>query len=151
MIFFSHIEKRDNIQHTHNTMNQTKVKEQVLSISQQERIAFIIARQMLLEFFQTHMYSNNIELYNTRYEKDINHVPFANDEERMKYFISRFNEYYNDDTYEFALILPADAEDHQEKYPFGTDVARIISIKNAIIIIEEHLGIEHIHEPYQFL
>ena len=94
--------------------------------SPQERIAFINARQMLLQFFQRHMYSNNIELYNTRYEKGITDVPFVDDVERMKYFISRFNEYYNDDTYEFALILPADAEDHQEKYPFGIDDARII-------------------------
>ena len=100
----------------HNTMNQAKVKEQVLSISQQERIAYINARQMLLEFFQTHMYSNNIELYNTRYEKGISNIPFADDVERMNYFIRRFNEYYNDDTYKFMLIFPADAEDHQEKH-----------------------------------
>ena len=132
-------------------MNQTKVKEQVLSISQQERIAYINARQMLLEFFQTHMYSNNIELYNTRYEKGNSDVPFADDVERMKYFIRRFNKYYNDDTYEYAIVFPADAKDHQENYPFGIDDTKIISIKNAIIIIEEHLGIEHIHEPYKLL
>jgi len=96
------------------------------------------------------MYSNNIELYNTRYEKGISDIPFADDVERMKYFIRRFNEYYNDDTYEYMTIHPADAVDHQENYPLGIDDARITSIKIAIIIIEEHLGIEHIHGPYEF-
>jgi len=63
----------------------------------QERLAFINARERLLQFFLVHMYSNNTEIFNVRNEK-YNNRPFPNDIERMKYFINRFNRYYDDET-----------------------------------------------------
>ena len=63
----------------------------------QERIAYINARGKLLQDNFEHMYSNNTELFNTKVN------PFLNDLERMKYFIDRFNQYYNEETYDFMV------------------------------------------------
>ena len=63
----------------------------------QERIAYINAKGKLLQFFFEHMSSNNTELFNTKVN------PFLNDMERMKYFIDRFNQYYNEETYDFMV------------------------------------------------
>ena len=63
-------------------------------LNMQERIAYSNTRKDLLQFFLGYMYSNNIELFNTKND------PFLNDVEWMKYFIDRFNQYYNEETYE---------------------------------------------------
>ena len=60
----------------------------------QERIAYNTARGKLLQFFFEHMYSNNTELFNSK------NNAFLNDMERIKYFIDRFNQYYNEETYD---------------------------------------------------
>ena len=65
-----------------------------------ERIEYINARGKLLQFFFEHMYSNNTELFNTKNDA------FLNDMERMKYFIDRFNQYYNEETYDFIVSCP---------------------------------------------
>jgi len=134
----------------YDTMNDAMVKEQVQSISQQERIGkslsnkdfipFINARQMLLEFFLIHMYSNRIEVFNERYEKDI--IPFKNDETRMKYFIERFCWYYNlskvysNTDKPYPWTYPPDDLEHCEDYT-AKDVTNdlIDDIKKSIHII----------------
>ena len=54
------------------------------------------------------MYSNNMELFNTKVNS------FLNDLERMKYFIDRFNQYYNEETYDSIVYTPVDADEHYE-------------------------------------
>ena len=69
----------------------------------QERIAYINARKDLLQFFFEHMYSNNTEedkeLVLSIFPFNSKNDAFLNDMERMKYFIDRFNQYYNEETY----------------------------------------------------
>jgi len=102
----------------------------------QERIAYINARGRLLQFFLEYMYSNNTELFNS-----IND-PFLNDMERMKYFIERFNQYYNEETYDFIVCHPADADEHYESHnPDTVDSSYIHEILMAISFIKEYLGL----------
>ena len=111
----------------------------------QERLAFIKARQKLLQFFLAHIYSNNIDTFNARNEEYI--LPFKNDAERMKYFIDRFNQYFNDKTYdhatgEYKFYIPFDDLEYQEDYT-GIDVTNelIHDIKNSIKTIKEYYGL----------
>ena len=97
----------------------------------QERLAFINARERLLQFFLVHMYSNNTDIYNARNKKN-NNIPFPNDVERMKYFIGRFNKYYYDETYEFMVCIPAVDIEHQEDLnDDNVTHAMILNIKNS--------------------
>ena len=120
--------KRDNTLN-----NESNLQERI----EQERLPYIIARGKLLQFFLVHMYSNNTEIFNAK------NNAYLNDMERMKYFIGRFNKYHNDDTYEFMVIHPLDAKEHQEDYT-DDDItnAVIIDIKNSIKTIKEYLGLE---------
>jgi len=107
----------------------------------QERIAYINARGKLLQFFLGYMYSNNIELFNTKVEK-LNDIPFLNDVERMKYFIDRFNQYYNEETYDFAVGFPYDADEHHESHnPDSVVSSYIHEILMAISYIKQYLGL----------
>jgi len=102
----------------------------------QERIAYINARGKLLQFFFVHMYSNNTELFNSK--NDV----FLNDTERMKYFIDRFNEYYNEETYDFMVSCPTDAEEHYENHdPDTVNNSYIHEILMAISFIKHYLGL----------
>ena len=102
----------------------------------QERIAYINARGRLLQFFLEYMYSNNTELFNS-----IND-PFLNDMERMKYFIERFNQYYNEETNDFIVCIPEDADEHYESHNTDTVVNSYIhEILMAIRFIKEYLGL----------
>ena len=102
----------------------------------QERIVYINARGKLLQFFLGYMYSNNIELFNTKND------PFLNDVERMKYFIDRFNQYYNEETYEFIVNEPHDADEHHENHNSDSiDSSYIHEILMAISIIKQYLGL----------
>ena len=76
----------------------------------QERIAYINARGKLLQFFFVHMYSNNMEVFNSKNDA------FLSDMERMKYFIERFDQYYNEETYDFIVSCPPDADEHYENH-----------------------------------
>ena len=102
----------------------------------EERISYINARGRLLDFFMVHMYSNNVEIFNERNDY------FLNDMDRMKYFIERFYKYYDDETYDFLVSIPADADEYQE-YLNDTYVNHyhIHSIKNAIEVIKDYLGL----------
>ena len=87
------------------------------------------------------MYSNSVELFNIKNEK-LNDVPFLNDMERMKYFIDRFNQYYNEETYDFMVYHPTDADEHYESHiPDGIDSSYIHEILMAISFIKEYLGL----------
>ena len=102
----------------------------------QERIAYINARKDLLQFFLGYMYSNNIELFNTKND------PFLNDVERMKYFIDRFDQYYNEETYDFIVNLPNDADEHHESHnPDSVDNSYIHDVLMSISIIKQYLGL----------
>ena len=102
----------------------------------QERITYINAGGRLLQFFMVHMYSNNIEAFNARND------PFPNDMGRMNYFIERFDKYYDGDTYDFLVSIPADAKEHQEDHNgFNITHANIHSIKNSIKVIKDYLGL----------
>ena len=113
-------------------MNDAKTMEQIKS--PQERIAFINARQKLLDFFLIHMYSNRIDDFNERYEKDI--IPFKNDETRMKYFIVRFCWYYNlskvysNTDKPYPWTCPPDDLKHYEDYTAKDVTNDLIDIKN---------------------
>ena len=115
-------------------MNQTNLQERI----EQERLPYIIVRGKLLQFFLVHMYSNNTEIFNAK------NNAYLNDMERMKYFIDRFNKYHNDDTYDFMVTFPDDANEYQEDYTDDDDItnAVIIDIKNSIKTIKEYLGLE---------
>ena len=102
----------------------------------QERIAYINARKDLLQFFFEHMYSNNTELFNTKNDA------FLNDMEWMKYFIDRFNQYYNEETYDFMAFCPPDADEHYESHnPDAVDNSYIHEVLMAIRFIKEYLGL----------
>ena len=102
----------------------------------QERIGYINARGKLLQFFFVHMYSNNTEVFNNRND------PFLNDMERMKYFIERFNQYYNEETYDFMVCQPHDADEHYETHdPDTVDNSYIHEILMSIKVIKEYLGL----------
>ena len=105
-------------------------------MTMEERISYINARGRLLDFFMVHMYSNNVEIFNARNDH------FLNDMERMIYFIDRFNKYYDDETYDFLVTIPADADEYQE-YLNDTYVNHyhIHSIKNSIKVIMDYLGL----------
>ena len=108
-------------------MNQTNI---------QERIAYINARGKLLQFFFEHMYSNNTELFNTKNDA------FLNDMERMKYFIDRFNQYYNEETYDFIVSCPPDVDEHYENHnPDAVDSSYIHEILMVISFIKQYLGL----------
>ena len=103
-------------------MNQTNI---------QERIAYINARKDLLQFFFEHMYSNNTEedkeLVLSIFPFNTKVNPFLNDLERMKYFIDRFNQYYNEETYDFIVCHPADADEQYESHdPDAVDSSYIL-------------------------
>ena len=101
-----------------------------------ERIAYINARKDLLQFFFEHMYSNNTEVFNTKNDA------FLNDMERMKYFIDRFNQYYNEETYDFMVCQPPDADEHYESHnPDAVVSSYIHEILMAIRFIKEYLGL----------
>ena len=102
----------------------------------QERIAYNNARKDLLQFFFEYMYSNNTELFNS-----IND-PFLNDMERMKYFIDIFNQYYNEETYDFMVCQPHDADEHYETHdPDTVDISYIHEILMSIKVNKEYLGL----------
>ena len=100
----------------------------------QERIAYINARGKLLQFFFVHMYSNNREVFNNKNE-------FLNDMERMKYFIERFNQYYNEETYDCMVCQPHDADEHYETHDPDTVDNSYIEILMSIKVIKEYLGL----------
>ena len=102
----------------------------------QERIAYINARGKLLQFFFVHMYSNNTELFNSK--NDV----FLNDMERMKYFIERFDQYYNEETYDFIVSCPPDADEHDENHnPDVVDNSYIHDVLMSISFIKHYLGL----------
>ena len=102
----------------------------------QERIAYINARGKLLQFFFMHMYSNNTELFNSKSDA------FLNDVERMKYFIERFNEYYTEETYDFMVTCPPDADEHDESHnPDAVDNSYIHDVLMSISFIKHYLGL----------
>ena len=105
----------------------------------QERIAYNTARGKLLQFFFEYMYSNNTELFNTKVN------PFLNDLERMKYLIDIFNQYYNEETYDFIVCHPADADEHYESHdPDAVDSSYIHEILMAISFIKHYPGCRQI-------
>ena len=78
------------------------------------------------------MYSNNTEedkeLVLSIFPFNSKNDAFLNDMERMKYFIDRFNQYYNEETY----------ENHNSD---SIDSSYIHEIMMAITIIKQYLGL----------
>ena len=102
-----------------------------------ERIEYINARGKLLQFFLIHMYSYNTELFNSK------NYTFLNDMGRMKYFIDRFNQYYDEETYDFMVYHPSDADEHHESHnPDAVDSSYIHEILMAIRFIKEYFGLQ---------
>ena len=117
--------------------------------TQQERIAFINARQKLLDFFRTYRI-DKIEYYNKGYENGIDDMTFANDVERMKYLICTFyafmfcGQYSLPEVYSSATEhehLPGSPEDHNdfENYMIADISNEIIDdIKKLCMIIIDY-------------
>ena len=60
----------------------------------------------------------------------------------MKYFIDRFDQYYNEETYDIIVCITEDAGEHYESYNPDTVVNSYIhEILMAIKTIKDYLGL----------
>jgi len=101
--------------------------------TQQERIAFINARQKLLQYFLFNNFDNDVEKF-SKYNV------FSNDKERMQHFINNFEEFYHfhekiqcDIAYGKGMCLTkADNVPHEE----------VNSLKESIKVIKKYFDLE---------